>query len=119
MRKQSSKEIIIDLLLDKQKYTKSIINLDSVKNISEKLKLKFVRQNPYYIALLHNPSEYLQMVAINIYAEIIWYIDKPTEKVIEYVFKMRPDLVSTRNLMQQSEEFLNKLYNEKILKEVL
>lgn len=52
-----------------------------INSKSEEDKIKLIKDNPYNIRHIKNPSEAVQLAAVRIYKDSIMFIDKPTKLV--------------------------------------
>lgn len=77
----ASKEKQLELIKNKP------FAIDYIDNPSEDLQLEAVKQNAYVIEYITNPTEKVQLEAIRETITSIRYIKNPTDKVIEEVVK--------------------------------
>ena len=77
----ASKEKQLELIKNKP------FAIDYIKNPSEDLQLEAVKQNGYAIEYIKNPTEKVQLEAVREIITSIRYIKNPTDKVIEEVVK--------------------------------
>ena len=66
-----------------QKIKQDPFYIKHIKNPSEKVQLAAVRQYGSSISCIDNPSEKVQLAAINKYGSSIYFIKNPTEKAIQ------------------------------------
>ena len=55
--------------------------------VLEEKQLEFIKQNPFNIKFINNPTEEMQLEALKQDEEALQYIHNPTDKVIEEVIK--------------------------------
>jgi len=63
--------------------------LKKIKDPSEKIQIVAVEHNPYAIQHLKNPTEKAQIVAVEKNPWVIGIIEKPTDKVKELANKLK------------------------------
>ena len=90
-KKFTNSEAYKTYIASKEKQLELIKNkpfaIDYIKNPSEDLQLEAVKQNGYAIEYIKNPTEKVQLEAVREIITSIRYIKNPTDKVIEEVVK--------------------------------
>lgn len=72
------------------------------QNMNEYNQLRFVKNNPYSIEYIENPSETIQFASVNVFGEAIKYIRNPSEDV--QIDAVRNYGLSIRHIKNPSED---------------
>ena len=98
-----------------------ILRLFGMSVYTEEEQLKMIRSNPLYIRGINNPTTKVQLEAIKANIDAIGDIERFPEEVVEYLFSIGKlnKYMSPKSLDKYSDEFVERLYNQQILKEVL